>query len=121
MTHGIKITEKFVLNKLKNISQGNLKLINYDEITLLMIINGIFMMFILMVNSKSPFLNCLALFIMYPFRHKLILYWIRIRFFFIAIDERPRTLARKKARIPSLMKKAGIVQNMGLHGRHVRC
>ena len=25
-----KITEKFVLNKLKNISQGNLKLINYD-------------------------------------------------------------------------------------------
>ena len=26
----IKISEKFVLNKLKNISQGNLKLINYD-------------------------------------------------------------------------------------------
>ena len=26
-----KISEKFVLNKLKNISQGNLKLINYDE------------------------------------------------------------------------------------------
>ena len=25
-----KITEKFVLNKLKNNSQGNLKLINYD-------------------------------------------------------------------------------------------
>ena len=25
-----KISEKFVLNKLKNISQGNLKLINYD-------------------------------------------------------------------------------------------
>ena len=25
-----KITEKFVLNKLKNISQGNLILINYD-------------------------------------------------------------------------------------------
>ena len=26
----VKITEKFILNKLKNISQGNLKLINYD-------------------------------------------------------------------------------------------
>ena len=26
----IKISEKFVLNKLKKISQGNLKLINYD-------------------------------------------------------------------------------------------
>ncbi len=26
----IKISEKFVFNKLKNISQGNLKLINYD-------------------------------------------------------------------------------------------
>ena len=25
-----KISEKFVLNKLKNISQGNLKLINYE-------------------------------------------------------------------------------------------
>lgn len=25
-----KISEKFVLNKLKNISQGNLKLINHD-------------------------------------------------------------------------------------------
>ena len=25
-----KISEKFVLNKLKNIKQGNLKLINYD-------------------------------------------------------------------------------------------
>ena len=25
-----KISEKFVLNKLKNITQGNLKLINYD-------------------------------------------------------------------------------------------
>ena len=26
----LKISEKFVLNRLKNISQGNLKLINYD-------------------------------------------------------------------------------------------
>ncbi len=26
----IKISERFVLNKLKKISQGNLKLINYD-------------------------------------------------------------------------------------------
>ena len=26
----IKITEKFILNKLKNITNGNLKLINYD-------------------------------------------------------------------------------------------